>query len=166
MSEKATGTVTDYFDKTENKPYMVTLNDEDRYSTFDSVDNIEEVSEGDVVKIEWFENDSGYKTIDKINILEGGQSEDGATRETQNDSSIGGDSPDQREGNSGGKSAPILSKKDQRILVQVAFKEACETARLEEGIVDQGKHLDQDGELTNGYYNLLEEQIKDKVSEE
>lgn len=53
-----------------------------------------------------------------------------------------------------------LSKQD-RIMLQTAFKEACETVRGNGGQKDVGKHVEQVNTLTNGYFNLMQDQVKD-----
>lgn len=66
-------------------------------------------------------------------------------------------------GNSGeGDSSPHISRSKQ-IKVNTAFQQACETVRGSGGEIDVGEHLEKVSKLTNGYYNVLNDHMKDKA---
>jgi len=100
MSNTTKGVVNEKFDADDNKPFMLYI-DDDKYSTFEEPDNWSDVSEGDRVELEWFENDAGYKTIEAIEVVDRG---------VQKGSSV--ESPD--------------GSKDARINRKVALKSAVE----------------------------------------
>ncbi len=124
--------------------------DENWYIGDGSVD----VEKGDRVRISFDTNKGSITEIDVI----GGDSEDGASR--------GSDSG--KESSPMGENAADpsnLTPKDTRIMVQTAFKEACETVRNRQDGEDlaQGKHLEAVSEFTNGYFNLMKAQVNDKT---
>jgi len=63
-----------------------------------------------------------------------------------------------------GSSSPHISRSEQ-IKVNTAFQQACETVRGSGGGIDLDEHLNQISKLTNGYYNVLDSQMKDKAGE-
>lgn len=72
MSEDNVNTVTvkKFLSKDEdnNKPYKVKDSSGNSYTTFkdEPFEDVKDLSEGDVVNLKWFENDSGYKTIKDV----------------------------------------------------------------------------------------------------
>lgn len=124
-------------------------------------------SKGDTVIFEHHPNE--FIDMHDVTILpaEEENKEDADTRRAQtSDTGTGGGSKSVQNSSSNGNFS--MTAKDKRILVQTAGKEAGAFIRENtdlDPVEDQGELLDLMSELTNGVYNLLEAQIKDKVNQ-
>ena len=119
----------------------------------------DKLSKGDKVKIE--ANTNGFIEINDIEVVGSGSNQDG--------SGEGEGSSDMDAQRTGEGAATEHLSKDEKISRKVAFKEACATARNEELMVQDpeggGEHIQLVAKLFNGYYNVLDSQMKDKAGD-
>lgn len=174
MSEsKVTGVVDGISDYKRNDYFNIALEnaevDDNWYIGDGTLRDYGDIEKGDKVRLH-VENGS----VTKVDVIKGdGQNKDEGTRDVNGKSADQHASPTSSdsgagEGSDAGKSIPKTLSKDKRIMLQVAFKEAAETMRHEEENLDnelsQAEKLEVVGEYTNGFYNLLQAQVKDKVN--
>lgn len=121
-------------------------------------------NKGDRAKIKV--NKDEFIDIQNVEILEGGQNKDGGSRGSK-DQRTRSNAGRGEANDSGTKSAPPLTFQDKKILVQNAAKQAKDIMLHEDEEMDesltQGEKLEVMEEYTNGIYNMMEAQIKDKV---
>jgi len=160
MKSSVTGKVAAVSDHKSNDYFNIALDDADKDDNWfigdgsvrDYVDS--GLDDGQRVRLS-FDNES----VNGIEVVGSGSSP--SSGEGGGSSDEGNTSVDSGRG-ANPDSSSSLSKQDN-IRLQVAFKEACETVRSNVNDVDnQGEHLETVGELTNGYFNLLQAQAKDK----
>ncbi len=151
MTETVTGTIKNFSPKPDEDYYGLLVEVDGEEDWYNGSGNPEdEWEKGDTIEFEY--DTSKFIDMTDVSIVE------------ESGGPAGPNTGSRDEGGSG-DSSPTLSRKDKRILVQVAFKEARKASTMHP-VEHQGQHLDEVSELVNGYYNLLEAQIKDKVTEQ
>lgn len=116
------------------------------------------LEKGDKVKI--LADDNGFIDVKNVEVVESSSNSEksGSSGEGSGERS----SNEKVAGPSDGSGDSIRLSKAERIMLQVCFKKAVDTVNEIDESLTQGEHLEKVGELTNGYFNLMLAQAKDK----
>lgn len=158
---KVTGKVAAISDYRDKDFYNIALdnadNDDNWYIGDGTLRDFGDIDKGDKVRLH-VNQDSG--SVEKVDII-GGANEDGGSRDTNN----------ARGGNNGSRNpgeASPLTKQEIGMRVGAAGNQAA-TVLAESDlhpVDDQGELLEVYGELLNGFYNAMQAQAQDKVSDQ
>lgn len=143
MTESITGAVK-HQRVNSDKGYISLLVDDDWYNMeFDGPETSAPEFKGQVVEVRYRDTD------DFINVEEVRNVSDSSNSESKGSDDLG-------------EASSSISRSEQ-IKVNTAFQQAVETVREKDEDLDRGQHFKEVEKLTNGYYNVLDSQMKDKA---